>query len=422
MSAAMNVVAAPAAAGVAAVAPAGGMALHVALHVACEVFVHVFGDGGGEVTSEVYDEVYDAQTARLARMIDPQFLAECGWDPAGRVLAPPADHRQLRSDRAGPAPAAAAGVAGMPGAGCAVSGCARPAGAHGLCRAHRRGQLLRGVSVVEFAADPARRALSSFGRCQVAACPQERRGGRVAYCETHQARWTRDHRADPGLDEAGWRAITAPIVVTGQVSLAGLAPLLTVQVLYGLQQRSRSGAQTRLHVLRAVVHDLRRSQAASVHAAGDPSPGMRREKHTVLAALARHAGLATADPETETAKDVWELAVFGLPGRLSFTAICQPWLRETVKRWAADELPRHRGAGAGRWCAPWSAAWRTCHAACGAAGPTTATGPPRWAAGTSNRSCTGWPTWPRPARSAPSSARRSVGTSNESWPGSGRSG
>jgi integrase len=331
------VVAARTVAPVAAVAPAGG--------VACDVFLHVFGDGGaGEVAGEVYDE----QTARLARMIDPRFLAECGWDPAGRVLAPRADHPQLRSDRVGPAPVVAAGAAGCAVSGCAVSGCARPAGSHGLCRTHRRGQLLRGVSVAEFTADPARRALSSFGRCQVAACPQERRGGRVAYCETHQARWTRDQRADPGLDEAGWRAITAPIVVTGQVSLAGLAPLLTAQVLYGLQQRTRTGAQTRLHVLRAVVQDLRRARADTVHAAVDPSPGMRREKRTVLAALARHSALATADPETEKAKHVWELAVFGLPGRLSFTAICQPWLRETVKRWAADELPRHRGAGAGR--------------------------------------------------------------------------
>ena len=102
--------------------------------------------------------------------------------------------------------------------------------------------------------------------------------------------------------------------MTGQVSLAGLPPLLTAQVRYGLQQRTHSGAQTRLHVLRAVVQDLRRSQADTVHAAVNPSPGMRREKHTVLAALARHAALATADPETETAKHVWELAVFGCPG------------------------------------------------------------------------------------------------------------
>ena len=60
---------------VAAVAPAGG--------VACDVFLHVFGDGGaGEVAGEVYDE----QTARLARMIDPRFLGECGWD--GHALRP----------------------------------------------------------------------------------------------------------------------------------------------------------------------------------------------------------------------------------------------------------------------------------------------------------------------------------------------
>ena len=56
MSAAMSaVVAARTVAPVAAVAPAGG--------VACDVFA---------------GEVYDEQTARLARMIDPRFLAECG--------------------------------------------------------------------------------------------------------------------------------------------------------------------------------------------------------------------------------------------------------------------------------------------------------------------------------------------------------
>ncbi len=34
---------------------------------------HVFGDVG----------VLDEQAVRLARMIDPRFLAECGWDRAG---------------------------------------------------------------------------------------------------------------------------------------------------------------------------------------------------------------------------------------------------------------------------------------------------------------------------------------------------
>jgi integrase len=292
---------------------------------------HVFGDVG----------VLDEQAVRLAVLVDPRFLAECGWDPAGQVLAPPPDHPQLGwTPPVGPARAAASVTS------CVVPGCSRPPGSHGLCRAHRSRQVLRGISVDEFAADPARRALARFGPCLVTACPRDRSGGRVAYCEPHQIRWIRDRRADPGLDEARWRRITSPVVVTGQVSLAGMPPLITAQVLYGLQQRTRSGAHTRVQMLRMVVEDLRRAQADSVHAAAPP-PGMGREKRTVLTALARHAALALANPETERVKDVWELAVFGLAGRLTFTTISQPWLRETAKRWAADELPRRRGDGAG---------------------------------------------------------------------------
>jgi integrase len=35
--------------------------------------------------------------------------------------------------------------------------------------------------------------------------------------------------------------------------------------------------------------------------------------------------------------------VFGLRGKISFTEISQPWLREIAKRWAEDDLPKHRG-------------------------------------------------------------------------------
>jgi integrase len=294
-----------------------------------ESAAHVFGDVG----------VLDAQAVRLAVLVDPRFLAECGWEPFGQILAPPADHPQLGwTPPVGPARTAAV-------TGCVVSGCSRPPGSHGLCRAHRSRQMLRGISVDEFAADPARRALARFGPCLVTACPRDRSGGRVAYCEAHQIRWTRDRRADPGLDEARWRRATSPVVVTGQLSLAGMPPLITAQVLYGLQQRTRSGAHTRVQMLRMVVEDLRHAQAGSVHATAR-RPGAEREMRTLLTALARHAALALSDPETEKAKDVWELAVFGLAGRLTFTTISQPWLREAAKRWVADELPRRRGDGA----------------------------------------------------------------------------
>lgn len=291
---------------------------------------HVFGDIG----------VLDEQAVRLAVLVDPRFLAECGWDRTGQVLAPPPDHPQLGwTPPGGPARAAASVTS------CVVPGCSRPPGSHGLCRAHRSRQMLRGVSVDEFGADPARRALDRFGPCLVTACPRDRHGGRVAYCEPHQSRWTRDRRANPGLDEARWRRTTSPVVVTGKVSLAGMPPLITAQVLYGLQQRTRSGAHTRVQMLRMVVENLRHAQADSVHAT-TPLPGMGREKRTMLTALARHAALALSDPETEKAKDVWELAVFGLAGRLTFTTISQSWLRQAAKRWATDELPRRRGDGA----------------------------------------------------------------------------
>jgi hypothetical protein len=295
-----------------------------------EVVSHVFGD----------DCVVDEQAARLARLVDAGFVAECGWDAAGQVLAPPSDHPQLGWRE--PVGEVSCAVA------CAVAGCQRSAGSHGLCRSHRSGQLLRGVSVKEFTAAPTRHALARFGICQVAPCPRDRCGGQVAYCEPHQARWLRDRGAEPGLEEPRWRVTTSPIVVTGQVSLARLPSLITAQVLYGLQQRTRSGVRTRIEVVRRVVEELRRSQADTVDTLVGRSPQrMDPEKRAVLGALVRHARLAVADPETEKTKDVWELAVFGLRGRLSFTTISQPWLREATKRWAADEMPQRRGNGAG---------------------------------------------------------------------------
>lgn len=290
---------------------------------------HVFGE----------DRLVEGQVARLAELIDPGFVAECRWDVSGQVLAPPSDHPLLGWQEP---------IRKALGAACAVPGCQRGAGSHGLCRSHRTGQRLRGVSVREYATAPTRRALAPFGPCQVNACPRDRAGGQVSYCEPHQAQWIRQSRADPRLDEPAWRATSSPVVVTGQVSLAGMPPLITAQVLYGIQQRTRSGVRVRIEVLRIVVEELRRARADSVDVLTEHPPArMGKEKRTVLGALARHTWLALTAPEAEQVKDVWELAAFGLRGRLTFTGISQPWLREAVKLWATDEMPRHRGDGAG---------------------------------------------------------------------------
>ena len=37
----------------------------------------------------------DGPAQRLAALLDPSFLSEAGWDPAGRVLSLPAGHRLL---------------------------------------------------------------------------------------------------------------------------------------------------------------------------------------------------------------------------------------------------------------------------------------------------------------------------------------
>jgi integrase len=54
---------------------------------------------------------------------------------------------------------------------------------------------------------------------------------------------------------------------------------------------------------------------------------------------------AGTSPEDEQRKDIWNTAVLGHGRRrvIDFTGIWQTWLREALKRWAAEELPTRRG-------------------------------------------------------------------------------
>ena len=344
--------------------------------------------GGGETFGHVLSGVALAgDAARLAAALDGEFLAEAGWDPASRVLSMPAGHPLLgrrvcrtagctatahgspggglcyqcsaRLARAGWSReeiCSAAEVPPLPARppGCLVPGCQRmsPGGRQrqrtGLCQAHsRRFRRIPGTTMEEFLADPRVRPLPPLGPCRVGAC-NRRCESEHGYCPTHYVRWRTTVTAGPAMDQEKWDLVCTAVTEPGNVSLRGLAPLVVVQVLAGIQHRVREqGAKITDVNLRAACDALRRQQADS---AGTADAGLAASKaaRSLLHAFARHARLALADPARERLADTWDLAVFGHPGGLSFTGITQPWLREAVKAWAVEELPRHRGGGAAK--------------------------------------------------------------------------
>ncbi|MGH3604113.1 MAG: tyrosine-type recombinase/integrase, partial [Pseudonocardiaceae bacterium] len=329
-------------------------------------------------TSHVFAPTHelDLPAARLAAVIDSGFLAEVGWDPVSLTLSPPPGHlllirvvcrvegclstatgrgrvclpcrRRLAEHGLGeqdidrlPAPQTA--VRG-PG-GCVVAGCARDwiSSRQGLCRRHAELRSRLRLGLAEFltpggCAQP----LPALDPCEVVACPRQRRNDDGIYCQAHQIRFraARDH--DPGLNEACWRRVEPPIARGGEVILRGLSPLLIVQVLIGLQQRCRiDTVKTKESDLRALCDDLRRQQVATIAdyvVAEDRDLGFKG----LANCLAAHARRALATPESEIGKDEWDLVVFGHRGTVDFTKISQVWLRETAKRWAADDLPKRR--------------------------------------------------------------------------------
>ena len=130
-----------------------------------------------------------------------------------------------------------------------------------------------------------------------------------------------------------------PVPRAGQVSLAGLKPgAAAVELLFGLQQRTRQGVKTYCAILRAAANDARTQQVPSL-AELDILAVRGQGYASVVHTLITHARRGVSDPGTEIAKDIWDMTLFGHRGNLSFTAITQPWLRETAKIWALADLP-----------------------------------------------------------------------------------
>lgn len=338
-------------------------------------------DAGVEFPHVLAGVTLTGDAAALAARIDPEFLAETGWDPVTRVWAPPAEHRFLgrnvcrapdcqttsndanrtclgcrrRLMRLGltldeidqlPSPRRRAWTRTGDGA-CAVTGCPRPwvRAAHPLCREHRDQQQALGMSAAEFAAHPGAGPLESLGVCGVAACDRQLAADGDVYCDSHLTRLRRARRAGI-VNEARWRVTESPITHTGRSVLTSLPPLVVVQVLFGVAQRACEDIKSPDALLRWVVDELRRQQVNTVADALTPT-GAGDYRRSLLNSLRKYARRGLASPDTEVAKDVWDMTVFGHRGRLPFTAISQPWLRSVGKVWASHDLPRRRGTHGG---------------------------------------------------------------------------
>ena len=336
-------------------------------------------------------------SARLAALIDPGFLAEAGWDPASRVLSLPAGHPLL-------------GWRVCPTPGCTNQVYDRDRMC-GRCRvgAGRPGD----HEIVAVGVAPARRGEP----CGVAACGRDR--GNRRYCRAHDERLRDQRRRDPGFDERSWRRIEPAVEGAGQVSLHGIPALVVVQVLYGLQQRTRDGAITDAARLRQIAGQLRRSQPVSLEQLDLEGRG---EQHKVLRCFVRHVRRAFLDPETERVKDVWDLTAFGLRGHLSFSKISQGWLREAAKRWAAEDLPRRRGKDPAGPVRHYLVSLAALSESLRATRPDRGELPQPWAAATSRTSCAGWRSWPPRGASRSTPVLGSAARSATCWDGCGRSG
>ncbi|MEU9131833.1 hypothetical protein AB0D08_27635 [Kitasatospora sp. NPDC048540] len=233
---------------------------------------------------------------------------------------------------------------------CLVPNCPRPrvSRVSGLCNSHRsQHRRTPDLALEEFLVHPSVRPLAGGQICLVAACYRVLPDARGTYCKAHRARLSEARRIGSfDGDEERWRLTQSAIAVDREVSLRGLPDLLVAELLYGLQVRTLNGIKTYDHLLRVACDRLRAVQAPSLEPLSQvdlAEAGMGDRVRTVLKGAQKALGRLGATAETERLKDTWQLDVFGHGGTLNFTKIHQRPLREAVKAWACDSLPRRRG-------------------------------------------------------------------------------
>nr|WP_259399495.1 hypothetical protein [Streptomyces rimosus] len=324
----------------------------------------------------------DERLEEIVRALDVGFLALLGWDWGRRVITFPRQHpvlglpdcpvpncplaitvvtqpmcrgcmeRWSKSDLPleefrRVAKTVSSGVGQHP---CVVERCERPRGtvAGRLCESHHLQRILGlgGLGMAEFLAHPKVIGLAGLGPCRVAACYLDRVSRQDPYCKAHIRRLRRA-RTEPGFSERRWRSTDKAICTTREVSLRGLPDRLVAEALYGLWARIQEGFKTRPECLRPLYDRLRAHRVRTLEEVDDPArAGYSREQVMMIRAAQLALRRLNATPESERVKDVWDMTVFGHRGVIPFTSILQRPLREAVKVWVYDDLPRRRNKNA----------------------------------------------------------------------------
>lgn len=228
---------------------------------------------------------------------------------------------------------------------CAVSdfdgqGCPRPAeGPWRVCDAHLKSWTTRRARGVTFEAFLAQaQPLPDLGPCVAACCYLGVMHSHSRLCEIHYQAWRRAGRPT-GRAFTRWTALVRQPVNSRVLSLRGLPTLLRMELLYAIGCRAADQVSVVTGGMRPWIDQLREVGAASVTEFDLASLDDVGDAHHVRFARfsVDRVHLAYADPDAEQLCDVWDLRLFGLPGkrRLDFTAIRQHWLREATKAWTA---------------------------------------------------------------------------------------
>jgi hypothetical protein len=162
-------------------------------------------------------------------------------------------------------------------------------------------------------------------------------------CYTHVARWHHQRKVDRLTTTEAWCRTERPVGDSRCVVLAGVAPVVARQILFGVYSRSRRGSHTRLEALQRVVDFLRQFESSDLNALGDIQIPAKWPKsgRPLLKIILTTARYADSSPGQFKRNGVWPGYVFGRRGsQLDFRTISQAWLRELTQGWCWDNLNR----------------------------------------------------------------------------------